>query len=87
MTTTVKIHVNGRYRATVTQHNAGAKHPLPGVIVEGAYEGSPNPTGYGYFSLPHPAAATFTVVEEYVPQETDEPVKEPLRSGASVPEY
>lgn len=65
MTTTVKVHVNGRYRATVVQMDADGTTKSP-VIVEGAYEGSANPTGYGYFSLPHPAAATFVITEEAV---------------------
>jgi hypothetical protein len=62
MTTSVRVHVNGRYRATVTQDD------LPPVIIEGNYEGSPNPTGTHFFNLrgSHPTAGTFKVVEEYV---------------------
>jgi hypothetical protein len=63
MTTTVKVHVNGRYRATVKQSGCDP------VVVEGSYEGSPNPTGYGYFPLQHPATATFDITEEPVPEE------------------
>jgi hypothetical protein len=60
MTTTVKIHVNGRYRATIKQNG---QEP---VVVEGNYEGSPNPGGEHSFHLPHPATATFEVTEEPV---------------------
>lgn len=67
MTTTVKIHVNGRYRATVTQTNADGVKALS-VVVEGNYEGSPNPSGEHYFHLYHPAIASFEVVEEHVPE-------------------
>ncbi len=62
MTTTVKVHVNGRYRATVKQDD---REP---VVVEGNYEGSPNPSGEKSFHLSHPAAGTFVVTEEYVPE-------------------
>lgn len=62
MTTTVKVHVNGRYRATVKQDD---RDP---VIVEGNYEGSPNPSGEKHFYLSHPANSTFVVTEEYVPE-------------------
>jgi len=61
MTTTVKVHVNGRYRATVKQNG---HEP---VIVEGNYKGSPNPSGEQSFYLPHPATATFEITEEQVP--------------------
>lgn len=68
MTTTVKIHVNGRYRATVVKANAdGVKEPP--VVVEGNYEGSPNPSGEHSFHLYHPAIASFDVTEESVPYE------------------
>lgn len=63
MTTSVKVHVNGRYRATVKQDD---KEP---VIVEGNYEGSPNPSGEQVFWLSHPANSTFVVTEEYVPED------------------
>lgn len=63
MTTSVKVFVNGRYRATVKQDN---NEP---VIVEGRYEGSPNPSGEGTFNLPHPAHSTFEITEEYIPIE------------------
>jgi len=68
MTTTVKIHVNGRYRATVTQKDA---HGVRAHVVEGNYEGSSNPSGEHAFHLPHPAAATFDVIEEYVSPDSD----------------
>jgi hypothetical protein len=62
MTTSVKIHVNGRYRAMVTQDD------LAPVIVEGNYEGSSNPSGEQTFWLSgsHPTQGNFKVVEEYV---------------------
>lgn len=60
MTTTVKVHVNGRYRATVKQDD------LEPVIVEGNYEGSPNPSGEKVFYLSHPARSKFDITEEYV---------------------
>lgn len=63
MTTSVKVHVNGRYRATVKQDQ------LQPVIVEGNYEGSPNPSGLGTFYLAHPAQSTFEITEEYIPEE------------------
>jgi hypothetical protein len=66
MTTTIKVHVNGRYRATVTQVNGDGRQFEP-VVVEGNYEGSPNPSGEWTFGLPHPAAATFEITEEPVP--------------------
>lgn len=66
MTTTVKVHVNGRYRATVVQtHADGSKSPP--VIVEGNYEGSPNPSGEHSFHLRHPATGTFEITEVQVP--------------------
>lgn len=62
MTTSVRVHVNGRYRATVSQDD------LPPVIVEGNYEGSSNPSGAHTFHLTgsHPTAGVFKVVEEYI---------------------
>jgi hypothetical protein len=62
MTTSIKVHVNGRYRATVRQDSN------PPVIVEGNYAGSPNPSGERAFHLPHPAHSHFSVIEEYVPE-------------------
>lgn len=67
MTTTVKIHVNGRYRATVIQVNADGVKASP-IVVEGNYEGSPNPTGEHSFHLYHPAIASFEITEEQVPE-------------------
>ena len=65
MTTSVKVHVNGRYRATVKQTPGGSV-----TVVEGNYAGSPNPSGEHVFWLPHPASATFEVTEEYLGEET-----------------
>lgn len=66
MTTTVRVHVNGRYRATVKQTDEYGEHEP--VVVEGNYEGSPNPGGERSFSLPHPASAMFEITEEEVPE-------------------
>ena len=63
MTTSVRIHVNGRYRATVKQDDR------PPVIVEGNYEGSLNKGGEHVFNLPHPAKSTFEITEEQVPED------------------
>ncbi len=63
MTTAVKIHVNGRYRATVRQDSK------PQVIVDGNYKGSPNISGEYTFYLGHPAHSHFSVIEEPVPEE------------------
>lgn len=60
MTTTVKIHVNGKYRATVVQTDAQKSCT---TVIEGNYNGG---TGEKHFSLPHPATATFVVTEEPV---------------------
>jgi Protein of unknown function (DUF2829) len=57
MTTTVKVHVNGQYRATVT------KDKLDPVDVEGNYNGGP---GEKHFYLAHPANSTFVITEKYV---------------------
>ena len=69
MTTTVKIQVNGRYRAHVScTHANGEKIEH---VVEGNYEQSPNPAGEYSISLQHPADAVIRVSEEpvsdYVP--------------------
>jgi len=65
MTTTVKIHVNGKYRATVTLKAANGD-VVETAVVEGNYEGSPNPSGERSFGLYHPAIATFDIIEEQV---------------------
>jgi hypothetical protein len=64
MTTTVKVHVNGKYRATVVQDG------LEPVIVEGNYNGG---TGEKAFYLPHPATGTFVVTEEQVADGDERP--------------
>ena len=53
MTTTVKVHVNGRYKATVKQSRANG--PDHETVVHGNYDGSPNPSGEHSFHLAHPA--------------------------------
>jgi CO/xanthine dehydrogenase Mo-binding subunit len=65
MTTTVKVHVNGKYRATVKQ--------MPGdfvTVVEGNYNGG---SGEKSFHLPHPASATFEITEEHVKDGDERP--------------
>jgi hypothetical protein len=57
MTTTVKVHVNGKYRATVVQDSN------PPVTVEGNYNGG---SGERSFYLSHPATGTFVISEEQV---------------------
>jgi hypothetical protein len=57
MTTTVTVHVNGQYRATVKQDGHDA------VTIEGNYNGG---SGERSFYLPHPAKATFEISEEHV---------------------
>lgn len=64
MTTTVKVHVNGKYRATVKQDD---HEP---VTVEGNYNGG---TGEGCFYLVHPANSTFVVTEEPVADGDERP--------------
>ena len=64
MTTTVKVHVNGKYRATVKQ-DGGAP-----VTVEGNYNGG---SGEKSFYLPHPAKATFDISEEQVADGDERP--------------
>lgn len=64
MTTTVKIHVNGKYRATVKQDSREA------VTIEGNYNGG---TGEKSFYLPHPAKSTFEISEEQVANGDERP--------------
>lgn len=66
MTTTVRVHVNGKYRATVKQDD---REP---VIVEGNYNGG---SGEKSFYLPHPAQGTFVVTEEYVKDGDERPAE------------
>lgn len=60
MTTTVKVHVGGNYKATVEKTlSDGTKET---VTVEG------NTPGNEYtFSLGHPAVASFSITEEALP--------------------
>lgn len=64
MTTTVKVHVNGKYRATVRQDD---REP---VIVEGNYNGG---SGEKSFHLPHPAQGIFQISEEHVAEGDERP--------------
>ena len=66
MTTSIRVHVNGRYKATVKQSRANGPDEV--TEVHGNYEGSPNPTGEKTFYLPHPARGVFDVSEEAVPE-------------------
>lgn len=61
MTTTVKVHVNGNYRATVKQDD---REP---VTIDGNEQGGTERS----FSLSHPANSTFTVTEEQLPEEAE----------------
>jgi hypothetical protein len=63
MTTSIKIRVNGRYKATVKQDDKDS------VEVHGNYDGSPNPSGEHSFNMPHPANTTIVVTEEQVPED------------------
>jgi hypothetical protein len=65
MTTTVRVHVNGKYRATVTQNGCEP------VTVEGNYNGG---SGERSFHLPHPAKATFEITEEPVKEGDERPI-------------
>lgn len=64
MTTTVTVHVNGKYRATVKQDD---KEP---VTVEGNYNGG---SGEKSFYLSHSANSTFVVTEEQVQNGDERP--------------
>lgn len=64
MTTSVRVHVNGKYRATVVQDD---KDP---VTVEGNYNGG---SGEKTFWLPHPADSTFRVTEAAVADGDERP--------------
>ncbi len=66
MTTTVKVHVNGKYRATVKQDD---RDP---VTVEGNYNGG---SGEKAFYLPHPAKGTFEISEEQVKDGDERPAQ------------
>lgn len=57
MTTTVKVHVNGQYRATIKQDD---REPIE---VEGNYNGG---AGEKHFFLAHPANSTFVITEQFV---------------------
>lgn len=64
MTTTVKIHVNGKYRATVAQDDN------PPVVIEGNYNGG---SGERSFHLSHPATSKFAISEEQVLEGDERP--------------
>ncbi len=68
MTTTVKVQVNGRYRATVTQTFSDGREET--TIIEGNYAGG---SGERSFYMGHPADATFKVVEVYMPETKEAP--------------
>lgn len=65
MTTTITLHVNGRYKASVKQDDGSW------VEVHGNYAGSPNPDGKAIFNLRHATSNKFVVNEEYVPEQKD----------------
>ena len=62
MTTTVKVHVNGKYRATVTQDDHAP------VEVEGNYNGG---SGEMNFYLTHPANSVLRITEIPVTEEDE----------------
>ena len=64
MTTTVKVHVNGKYRATVTQDDHAP------VEIEGNYNGD---SGIMVFALTHPANSVFRVTEKMVAEGDERP--------------
>ena len=64
MTTSVRVHVNGQYRATVKQDD------LDPVVIEGNYNGG---SGEQTFYLSHPANSTFSVTEEAVKDDDKRP--------------
>lgn len=66
MTTTVKVHVNGKYRAKVT-HNDGEP-----VEVEGNYNGG---SGEKQFNLQHDTKNTFVIDEEQVKDGDERPAE------------
>jgi hypothetical protein len=66
VTTTVKVHVNGQYRATVKQDDR------PPVEIEGNYNGG---SGEKSFWLSHPANSTFVVTEIFVADHDKRPAE------------
>ncbi len=64
VTTSVRVHVNGKYRATVKQDG---RDP---VTVEGNYNGG---SGEASFYLPHPAKGSFEISEEPVAEGDERP--------------
>jgi hypothetical protein len=66
MTTSVRVHVNGQYRATVKQDD---KEP---VEIEGNYNGG---SGEKVFYLSHPANSKFEVTEVHVKDEDKRPAQ------------
>lgn len=62
MTVSVKVHVNGKYKATVT-HTASPGATPRVTEVHGNYEGSPNPSGELVVS---PGTGTFEISEKQV---------------------
>lgn len=68
MTTTIKVHVNGQYRATVKQTHADGR--TEETVIEGNYNGS---SGEKSFYLAHPATGTFDITEVYVPDDDKRP--------------
>lgn len=80
MTTTIKIHVNGRYMAVVKQDGVGSP-----VEVHGNYEGSPNPSGEHEFRLVHGSLSNkFVVSEYYVPEKVPETAGDVVEQNPNV---
>lgn len=64
MTTTIKVHVNGKYRATVKRNDDDP------VEVEGNYNGG---SGEKSFPLFHPANSSFVITEQPVAEGDERP--------------
>lgn len=79
MTTTITLHVNGRYRAYVKQDSD------PWVTVEGNYDGSPNPDGRKTFNLRHASSNKFVVNEESIDEKPGDPsTQRPAKDAESI---
>lgn len=69
MTTTIKVHVNGRYKTTIKTTMPDGSTSTVDISGEKKGEGDE----YS-FHLPHPAHATYEITEEQLPPAT--PVSE-----------
>lgn len=81
MTTTVIVHCNGRYAATVRQTKVDGT-VLPDVVVKGDYPGTPNPGGRMSFNIGYPATSLFEVIEHGVDESAPDHRAEEVRPEA-----